>query len=113
MNLSPFTPLSKTYLLAADSTAPTGIQPVVFSGLGTPQVHVVSTGNQISYLAYAPTAAAAQAAAVIPTAGTPQNVIPILPNSAAVYSVPVGSFFSAITAAAGPVNLMLTLGEGE
>lgn len=112
--IASFTPLGNTVLLVGNSTAPTGIQAPVSSGLGASQYHIVNSGTQIVFLSYASTAALAQSGAVIPT-GTGANattVIPILPGSGAVYSLPSGSFFSAITPAAGATNIYITPGEG-
>lgn len=109
-----FTPLGNTVLLVGNSTAPTGIQAPVSTGLGASQYHIANTGSQPVFLSYATSAALAQSGAVIPT-GTGANssaVIPIMPGSAAVYSFPVGSFFSGITSAVGPTNIYITPGEG-
>jgi len=112
MLLSPFMPLGQTFLLVANSTAPAGVQPTVNTGSGTSQFHVANMGSQVVYLSWGATATAAQVSAVMPTAGTPQSAIPLMPGTAAVYTLPVGSFISGITPAAGATNVMITLGEG-
>lgn len=112
--IAAFTPLGNTVLLVGNSTAPTGIQAPVSSGLGASQYHIVNSGTQIVFLSYAATAALAQSGAVIPT-GTGANattVIPIMPGVAAIYSLPSSSFFSAISAVAGASNIYITPGEG-
>ena len=114
MNLGAFTPLGSTVVLPANSTAPTGVQAPVSTGLGSAQYHFVNTGTQIVYIAWGATAAAAQTAAVIPTAGAGNQTatLALMPNSVSVYSLPAGSFFSGITPALGLCNVLITPGEG-
>ena len=114
MILSPFAPLGNTVLLAANASAPTGIQAPVSTGLGTQQYQVANTGTQIVYLSYANSAAGAQSNAVIPTGtgASATTVIPLLPNTVAIYTFPAGSYFSGITPASGATNVMITPGEG-
>lgn len=112
--IAAFTPLGNTVLLVGNSVAPSGIQAPVTVGLGASQYHIVNTGVQTAFLSYANTAALAQSGAVIPT-GTGANataVIPLMPGVAAIYSLPSGSFFSAISSVAGASNIYITPGEG-
>lgn len=112
--ISAFTPLGNTVLLIGNSTAPSGIQAPVSVGLGASQYHFVNTGTQTVFLSYANSAALAQSGAVIPTGtgASATTVIPLMPGVAAIYSLPSGSYFSAICSVAAAQNIYITPGEG-
>lgn len=111
MILTQFNPQSPCYVIPANSVAPSGIHPKTFNGSISTQVQITNTGSQMAYLAWGADAATAAANAVVPAAGSPANVIPI-PVGSAIYTLPVGVFFSAITPGATLTNLLLILGEG-
>ena len=69
-----FNPIGNTVVVAATSTAPTGVQAPVFAKFNPQaagQYRFVNAGSNTVFLGAGPTAALAQAAAVAPTAGTP------------------------------------------
>lgn len=112
--IAAFQPLGNTVLLVGNSVAPTGIQAPVTVGLGASQYHIVNTGTSTVFLSYANAAVLAQSQAVIPT-GTGANAtttIPVMPGVACIYSLPTGSYFSAISAVAVAQNIYITPGEG-
>ena len=112
MFLSPFEARGSTYYLAANTSAPTGIQPLTSTGAGCVQMQFVNMSNNDVYISWGATAALAQANAVIPTAGVPSpNCMPLLARGGTIYGIPVGSYISGISAT-GLSPVMVTLGEG-
>ncbi len=115
-----FTPTGKTFLLTLNSAAPTDTAITAQDGFVGSQYMITNTsGTLFAYVSYSTTPAAsnaAQALAVIPTAGTPQNVLPVPPNAQVVFSLPSGVgralSMSGIMPSAGAVSVFVTPGEG-
>jgi hypothetical protein len=108
-----FTPLGKTVVVAAASTAPTGVQAPVyekFNPQNAGQYRFVNAGTNTVFLGTGPTAALAQAAAVAPVAGTPSDAIVILPGAIEILRFNKDTFFSGLAAAANTVYV--TPGQG-
>jgi hypothetical protein len=108
-----FTPLGKTIVVAAASTAPTGVQAPVaekFNPQNAGQYRFVNAGTNTVFLGTGPTAALAQAAAVAPVAGTPSDAIVLLPGAIEVLRFNKDTFFSGLAAAANTVYV--TPGQG-
>jgi len=105
-----FSPTGKTILVAAATTAPTGVAAPESGTKDGFQFRIHNAGTVTAYLSFGATAQAAQDNAVIPTA-TSQFSIPIPANIVEVLSFPVGSYFSAITAS-GTASVFITPGKG-
>jgi len=108
-----FTPLGKTTVVAATTTAPTGVQAPVtekFNPQNAGQYRIVNAGTNIVFLGTGPTAALAQAAAVAPVAGTPSDAIVLLPGAIEVLRFNRDTFFSGLSSAANTVYI--TPGQG-
>lgn len=113
MSVKVFIPVSKSYLLTADATAPTPIKPVPIDTLtehAGGEVKITNVGIYVAYVSYGGTAAVATTNAVIPTSGNPQTVVAMLPGAEAVFHIAEQSHFTAVSAAA--TNLVFQLGEG-
>ncbi len=110
-NISAFEPLGPTVLVAADSTAPTGVATVTTGSSVKPicQFRVCNNGTVTVFYAYSTTAALAAAAAVIPTgSGSNAKASYALPaGGVEVITAPRDSFWSGITAA-GTASLFVT-----
>jgi hypothetical protein len=104
-------PESQTSLLVAAAVAPPGVQvgPGVQAGLVVYRIFNDS-GNTV-FLAIGKDAATAQANAVVPTAGNPQNVLPIQPHSVEPFKAAPNQFWSGICPA-GNSNVYITQGRG-
>jgi hypothetical protein len=108
-----FALLGKTVVVAAASTAPTGVQAPVyekFNPQNAGQYRFVNAGTNTVFLGTGPTAALAQAAAVAPVAGTPSDAIVLLPGAIEVLRFNKDTFFSGLAAAANTVYV--TPGQG-
>jgi hypothetical protein len=106
-----FSPTGKTFVVAGATTAPSGIQPTEDGTMGGYQFRLYNAGTVTAYLAFGTTAGAAQSAAVIPLAGSPQNVITLPAGIVEVLSFPIGSYFSAITSS-GTADVHIMIGKG-
>ncbi len=80
------------------------------SGLsqGTVEVRLLNVGTNVVFVAWA---TGAPPTAVAPVSGTPQNSIPLLPNSSEVFLLPDGAYLAAIAAATGN-TLYASVGQG-
>ena len=108
-----FAPQGNTIVVAATTSAPTGVQALVntrFSGQETGQVRIVNSGTVIVHLGVGATAAEAATNAVAATAGSPAAGIPILNGTTQILRFPVGAFFSGLSASAATVYI--TPGQG-
>jgi len=108
-----FTPLGKTVVVAATTSAPTGVQAPVaekFNPQNAGQYRIVNAGTNTVFLGIGPTAALAAAAAVAPVAGTPSDAIVLLPGAIEVLRFNKDTFFSGLAAAANTVYV--TPGQG-
>jgi len=109
-----FKPTCQTYVLIANSTAPAGVRGIRQIGAyGLVQFQFMNTGDELAYIGYGATAEEAQSNSVIPTAGNPQQVIPVLPRCAVAHSFSPGTYFSAKVADAVATTILITQGEGS
>jgi len=108
-----FNPLGKTVVVAATTSAPTGVQAPVaekFNPQNAGQYRFVNAGTNTVFLGTGPTAALAQAAAVAPVAGTPSDAIVLVPGAVEILRFNKDTFFSGLAAAAATVYI--TPGQG-
>jgi hypothetical protein len=105
-----FAPLGNTVVIAADASAPTGVQALVHGTLdaqavGQYRVINASAVNTV-FLGFGSTAALAQTNAVAPIAGTPSSAIVLLPGSVEILRFSANTFFSGLAAAASTVYIV-------
>ncbi len=108
-----FAPLGNTVVVAAASSAPTGVQALVNGRLdaqGTGQYRIINSSANLVFLGVGPTAAIATANAVAPVAGTPTDAIVLLPNSVHILRFGRDSFFSGLASSSSTVYIVQ--GEG-
>jgi hypothetical protein len=113
-DLKAFTPLGDTVVLAANTTAPTGIQAPtnnVNDKRSVGAYRVFNSGSETVYISFAPTAAQATTEAVIPTAGNAQAVIPVSAGATEVLRLGDDPFLSGITST-GAATVFVTPGKG-
>jgi hypothetical protein len=98
-NDSAFQPISPTFAIAGATAAPTAIQLI-----GSPQsgsqitAKIYNSGAVLVGIVFAPPAALAATQAVIPTPGTPSQVLILAPGEDGTFTVPPGQFWTAVTA---------------
>jgi len=108
-----FNAQGRTVVVAANTTASTGIQALVdtkYTPQATGQYRIVNSGLVIVFLGFGPTAAIAAANAVAPVAGTPSNAIALLPGAIEVLRFTPEIFFSGLASAA--TSVYITPGQG-
>lgn len=108
-----FAPLGETVVVAAASSAPTGVQALVNSrndAASTGQYRIVNSSANYVFLGVGSTAAIATANAVAPTAGSPTAAIALVPNSAVILRFQRESFFSGVASSSSTVYIVQ--GEG-
>jgi hypothetical protein len=108
-----FTPLGKTVVVAATTSAPTGVQAPVaekFNPQNAGQYRIVNAGTNTVFLGTGPTEALAQAAAVAPVAGTPSDAIVLVPGAVEILRFNRDTFFSGLAASA--TTVYVTPGQG-
>ena len=111
MEYDVFTPMGASYALQAQAPAPAGVQLPAWKDGGKIQYRFVNTGTVGAWVVYGTSPAAAQAAAVIPSAGSSNPGWYILPGTVEIFSAPPGQYWSAVTA--GPSTLLfITPGQG-
>lgn len=109
----PFSPMGKSVLIIANTSAPTAVQaPVhdVFSAQNVGQYRVINAGTNTVYLGIGSTAAAAQANSVAPTVGTSTACVVLLPGTAEIIRLGVDTYFSGLASAA--TNVFIVPGQG-
>lgn len=106
---SGFRPKGLTYAISAAASAPTAVA-VAGPVSGDVAYMVSNSGTVWAFLAYAQSAAQANANAAAPVAGTPQPVIALAPGVSKVYTLTGGQFFTAVAASA--TTVYITPGEG-
>jgi hypothetical protein len=109
-----FSPLGETIVVAADATAPAGIQAPGYTkfdatNAGQYRITNASTAN-IAFIGTGATAAEATANAVAPIAGDPSPAIVLLPSSVAILRFSQVTYFSGLAAAA--TTVYITPGQG-
>jgi hypothetical protein len=108
-----FNAQGKTVVIAATTSAPTGLQvPVdaLNTAQATGQYRIVNSGTVIVFLGFGPTAAIAAANAVAPVAGTPSSALALLPGAIEVLRFTPDAFFSGLAASA--TSVYITPGQG-
>ena len=106
-----FVPTGNTSLLVAATSAPTPVQ-VTSSTLGGNQYRVInSSSTQGCFLSYAQDAATATSNCVIPTGGSPQKVVYLLPSTDEIITFVPNAYFTAITSTS-TCNLYIVAGDG-
>lgn len=108
-----FNPQGKTVVIAATTSAPTGLQALVdtkYTPQATGQFRIVNSGTVTVFLGFGPTAAEAAANAVAPVAGTPSNAMALLPGAIEVLRFTPNTYFSALASSA--TSVYITPGEG-
>lgn len=115
LNKRGFYPSGPTILVAGAAAAPTGVQAAntnqnsLDTGI---QVRVHNAGPSLAFVAFGVTAAAAQAAAVVPVAGTPSSVIAIPAGAIEVLTAGKNMFWSAICSGTGTASVYVVPGDG-
>ena len=105
-----FNPQGDTVVVAAASTAPTGVQAPAGTVNPRGQYRIVNAGNVTVHLGVGATAAAAQANAVAAAAGVPAAGIPLVPGAVEILRFSAEAYFSGYSASAATVYI--TPGEG-
>lgn len=103
----------KTIVVAADASAPLGVQaPSTSSGTSilSGQYRIVNAGSNTVFLGVGSTATIAQSNTVAPIAGTSAIAIPLVPGAVEIFSFGESSFFSGLASAA--TTLYITPGTG-
>ncbi len=111
MSQQAFSPKGVTSEMDVTSTVHASIQP----GGGTLNCNTyqfVNAGTKTCYMAWGPTAAAAQTVAVLPNNTTPNYGIPILSGEIVVYNLIPNAWISAICGGSDTTSLFITPGEG-
>ncbi len=108
-----FTPLGKTIVVAATTSAPMGIQAPVYAKFdpqNAGQYRFINAGTTTVFLGTGLTAAVATAAAVAPVAGTPSDAIVLVPGAVEILRFNQSTYFSGLSSAAATVYI--TPGQG-
>ena len=108
-----FTPLGKTIVVAATTSAPTGIQAPVYAKFdpqNAGQYRFINAGTTTVFLGTAMGAAEATAAAVAPVAGTPSDAIVLVPGAVEILRFNQSTYFSGLAASA--TTVYITPGQG-
>lgn len=108
-----FSPLGNTIVVAATTSAPTGIQAPVYTKFdpqNVGQYRFVNAGTTTVFLGTGDSAAKAAAAAVAPVAGTPSAAIVLLPGAIEILRFNKDTFFSGLASAA--TTVYITPGQG-
>ena len=108
-----FTPLGQTIVVAATTSAPSGIQAPVytkFDAQNAGQFRFINNGTVTVFLGTGSTAAEATANAVAPTAGSPTAAIVLVPGAVEILRFNTGTYFSGLAASA--TTVYITPGQG-
>ena len=112
-NSKPYNPMSKEILVAADSTAPTGVQCPLksqFAAQAGGCYRIVNSGTTAVNLGWGKDGATAKANAVIPTAGNPKDSMTLASGGVEIFRLPADTYLSGYSASTA--NLFITQGEG-
>ena len=113
MSNIPFNPQGKTVVVAADGTAPTGVQAPVsekFNIQNAGQYRFVNAGSNTVFLGTGASAAEATANAVAPVAGNPSTAVVLVPGAVEILRFNKDTYFSGL--ASGATTVYVTPGEG-
>jgi len=108
-----FTPLGKTIVVAATTSAPAGIQAPVYTKFdpqNAGQYRFINAGTVTVFLGTGTSAAEATANAVAPVAGTPSAAIVLVPGAVEILRFNQSTYFSGLSSAAATVYI--TPGQG-
>jgi hypothetical protein len=108
-----FAPLGQTIVVAATTSAPTGIQAPVYAKFdpqNAGQFRFVNAGTTTVFLGTGSTAAEATANAVAPVAGTPSAATVLVPGAVEILRFNHTTNFSGLSSAAATVYI--TPGQG-
>ena len=105
-----FNPQGNTVVVAADPTAPLGVQAPASTVNPRGQYRVVNAGNVTVHLGIGTTATLAQTNAVAPTSGNPQYSVPLVAGAVEILRFAPDSYFSGL--ASEETTLYITPGEG-
>jgi hypothetical protein len=108
-----FAPMGETVVVAAASSAPTGVQALVearFDAQSTGQYRIINSSSNIVFLGVGSTAALATANAVAPIAGDPSPAIVLVPGAVEVLRFTREAYFSGLATSASTVYIVQ--GEG-
>ena len=108
-----FSPLGETIVVAADATAPAGIQAPIytkFDAQNAGQYRFINTGTNTVFIGTGATAAEATANAVAPIAGDPSPAVVLLPGAIEILRFNQNTYFSGLAAAA--TTVYITPGQG-
>lgn len=107
----PFAPLGKTVVVPSDSTAPNGVQALVYDNeTSAGQYRVYNSSAVLVHFAAGTTVANAKAKAVAAIAGTPSDSTPIAAGQTVILRFGASAYFSALSASAATVYV--TPGQG-
>lgn len=111
MGVQAFTKTGNCVAFLANTTAPTAIQAVSYT-LGGNQYRIInSSGNVTVFLGYGTTAAEANTAATVVTAGNTAPSIPLLPGTDEILSFVPNAYFTGITSS-GNATIYIIPGDG-
>jgi hypothetical protein len=108
-----FTPLGQTIVVAATTSAPTGIQAPVYAKFdpqNAGQYRLINAGTTTVFLGTGASAAEATANTVAPVAGTPSAAIVLLPGAIEILRFNQATYFSGLASAA--TTVYITPGQG-
>jgi hypothetical protein len=108
-----FSPLGETIVVAADASAPTGIQAPIytkFDAQNAGQYRFVNAGTNTVFIGTGASAAEATANAVAPIAGDPSPAVVLLPGAIEILRFNQNTYFSGLAAAAN--TIYITPGQG-
>jgi hypothetical protein len=113
MSLNPFQPQGNTVCITVTGASSTAVQVPSAQGAGLGGSNYLATvvGTVTVFLNWAQASAGTAGAAVIPTAGSPANGMPLLAASAQSITLPPGAWVTTIASGAGS-TLYLTPGDG-
>lgn len=111
IRLCPFYSITQSAMLAVLATTANIQIPAVSASSSLPlvSVRIVNSGTNPVFCNFGATSGVT---AVIPTAGTPQSGVMLLPNTEKTFSVPDGWYLAAIASATGN-TLYVSAGESE
>jgi hypothetical protein len=109
MGIQAFTPLGNTIVFTANTTAPTPVQAVSFTGGANQYRIVVPQGTNTVFLGFGVSSAAANSNAVVITSST--FTMPLLPGTDEILTFLPNAYFTGITIA-GSTLVYITPGDG-
>jgi hypothetical protein len=108
-----FTPLGKTIVVAAATSAPAGIQAPVYAKFdpqNAGQYRLINSGTDTVFLGTGASASEATTNAVAPVAGTPSAAIVLVPGAVEILRFNKDTYFSGLAGSA--TTVYITPGQG-